>query len=252
MAAWEFKEELWCRPVEGIEGLWGGLWLGAMVAGQDDFGRLVMLADKSRNGTVAARRYAAMLRDAPLSDVLVKLGALTETGATRLYEYLDGHRREADRGRGVAWHLDACRAGDEDAMRRPLFLNVDGGGLTYEAARRRTWAPIMDLAGLEYGGKRPGMHLGRHDKITKAVERIMRLKLPAAVKDRMLDDLVDYVGWASGKRMLKVYAASLELIRRAKDKLAFVDAHAQPVLAGRAPDFEDDDPECLLDLFGDR
>jgi hypothetical protein len=237
MAAWRFKEDVWSRPIEAIEAPIASLWLGAKATRLDVFGRVCMLADKNSEKE------------------LVKLVAMSEDGAKSFYDWFDGPRRlqlPKDRQWGVIEYEAACRGGNAAVLAEPIFLNTLGNALTYATARRRTFQPIMKLANLVYQGKTVGMHLGRHDKITKAVERIAALRLPTEVKENMIDDLVEFVGWKTGRRMLKIYAAHIAVFDKARKALSFADAHAQSVLAETVSRKVIVEIDCLADLFGDR
>lgn len=206
--AWRAKEDVVSRGGEMIEATFRSLAVGAEQAGERRFGRLLMLRNKPTGSTA-----------------LTKLAAFTEAGADEFYSFVDGVRRDLDpRGWGVAEYEAACFAGDPEALNAPLFFNHYARPLTIAAASVE-FRKVVRLAGIMCGDRHAWMHLGRHDKVVRALDVIEDLDAPDFVKERLKDDLATYMGWASKEEMLAVYGARHLAARRAKWTQDFQNVH---------------------------
>jgi hypothetical protein len=205
---WQAKEDWRCRGSEGFEATFRSLYEGARMANEARFARLALLPDK------------------PTGPELVKLAAFSRGFAPVFYdEYLDGERKELDpNGWGREEYEKACWAGDQAALDAPLFYNHWKDPLTVDTARVE-FTRVVKRAGIRCGERHAWMHLGRHEATIRSLDEIEAMDLPEYVKERLRDDLAEYMGWSCKEEMLAVYGARHYAARQASSTVAFQDGH---------------------------
>lgn len=216
---WQAGYDLWSRGDEAFSMRVRSLALGAEELGEKRFGRLVKIKDK------------------PTGPALVKSAAFSPSFEKVFYDtYFDVERRAQDPRRwGRAEYEKAWLDGDQEALDAPVFYNLDIAPLRADTARYM-FRKVVRKAGIKVGDRYAWIHLGRHDRVEKALAEIHAVQVPEEVKEALRVRIAEYVAWAGGKRMLKVYGRRFEALKAATDALLFQEDHdlANPASAGPA------------------
>ena len=88
-------------------------------------------------------------------------------------------------------------------------------------------AQVVRKAGIMCGDRYAWMHLGRHDEVVSALDEIEALDLPEHLKEQLRDDLATFIGWRSGREMLKIYGAHHFAARKAATTIAWQDGRSR-------------------------
>ncbi len=128
----------------------------------------------------------------------VKFLRFAATTAKLVRRYVDTDRRRLDaRGYGVAEHLRAAEAGDEDLLDVPFFLSTRRRRLSPQTYRQHYWNPACAAAGID-----ADVHQARHWYVTMAIREIYETARDAAQLQRRKRELIEYMGWRSGEQIL--------------------------------------------------
>ncbi len=194
------------RPSETIEMTFASPTLGAQMIGKAEFCRLLIIKDKLTGPKL-------------LKPAVIKRGF-----APVFYEdWIDNERREHDpRGWGLAEYQRECFAGNPEALAAPIFLNTEGGGLKYDTARKRRFAPAMRKARIMFQDKPITMSLRRHNGVNELLDFIEELDLPRYIKDRMREAVIELIGWRD-PNSIKSYSAFHDRMRKIREMFGLQD-----------------------------
>jgi site-specific recombinase XerD len=90
----------------------------------------------------------------------------------------------------------------------PLFLTGRGTPLSARLFREQYWKPALEAAGMD-----ADPHQTRHWFVTNALRNIDRMAKDQQDRARRRQELIQYMGWASGERTLQAY----DHVQRAAD-----------------------------------
>ena len=131
---------------------------------------------------------------------VVKALSLDKSTAKALRTYIDTERKAHDpEGRGLK-EFEVLAKTNRLPRDVPIFLNRFGRQVTPGLYRDRHFRKTARAADMTIGP-----HAARHNFVSLALEEIDRTSKSPAERQLLREQLVNYVGWKQGDRMLQVY-----------------------------------------------
>jgi integrase len=131
----------------------------------------------------------------------VKILRFTNETAKLMRTYFNKERIRYDpHGWTLEDYLRAEKLKKIDLRAVPFFLSSRGTPFTPKAYRENYWNPACAVAGLDVD-----VHQARHWYVTMAVRLIYQIARDDVERNRMLEELIQYMKWASGWEVLGSY-----------------------------------------------